>query len=200
MKFGNLLKSAGEHDPELLEIFKFYKRLKKDLKTYGPGDQAVSEASSLQDDTAHVDDAPGAQPDAEAGPSNGAGQISTEAFFAKLQDNVDQLRASCINREETAVIQLEQLQKLADEALASGNTSQQQKVYHRLLNLHGELLLLLHWGMMVYTATSKILKKREKQTGEHIDAQDAMFNDPLCAMDVRGTLYVTCYDLYLHRR
>lgn len=183
MKFGNLLKSAGEHDPELLDIFKFYKRLKKDLKSCSPGDNANSEASSL-----HGEDPGKAETDA---PSCSAAPLSTDAFFAKLEENVDQLRTSCINREENAVIKLEQLQKLSEEALASGNAAQQQETYQRLLNLHGELLLLLHWGMMVYTATSKILKKREKQTGEHLDRQDAMFNDPLCAMDVRCDCVVT---------
>lgn len=181
MKFGNLLKSAGEHDPKLLEIFKFYKRLKKDLKAYGPGDAAVSEATSLDDEQAA----------AEAGPSTGDNP-STEAFVTTLLENVAELREQCMEREENAVIKLEQLQKHTDKALSSGNTAQQQEVYHHLLNLHGELLLLLHWGMMAYTATSKILKKREKQTGEHIAAQDAVFGNPVCAMDVRVCTLLLC--------
>ncbi len=188
MKFGNLLKSSAEQDPELAEVFKFYKRLKKDLKRYptqGNNDDANSEAT-----TAAADSGGGtSSPNKRASPASSEQQPSTaaaeEQFVAELQRDVDLFRQRCYSREEDAIIKLERLQQQANAALASGDTAAQQAAYESLINLHGELLLLLHWGMMVYTAMAKIIKKHLKQTGIGLENTSEMFRDPLCAIDVR---------------
>lgn len=59
-------------------------------------------------------------------------------------------------------------------------------LHKALLDLHGEILLVLHWSMLAYTALCKILKKYHKRTGRLLhapDMQDVM-QYPFCSTEV----------------
>lgn len=45
-----------------------------------------------------------------------------------------------------------------------------ERVYQELVNFHGEMLLLMHWSILAYTAIVKLLKKHHKRTGSLVQA------------------------------
>ena len=60
-------------------------------------------------------------------------------------------------------------------------------MYRRSVNLHGQLLLLVHWSILAYTGLVKILKKHNKRTGTPIQAPqlDNLLSQPFCSVEVR---------------
>lgn len=88
-----------------------------------------------------------------------------------------------LDKEEDNVIQLSSLE---DEAAAAQSPEQLHAVYKRLVNFHGELLLMVHWSILAYTGLVKILKKHHKRTGLLVRAPhlDNLLTQPFCSIEV----------------
>ncbi len=56
-----------------------------------------------------------------------------------------------------------------------------------VLPMPGEVLLLVHWSVLAYTATVKILKKHHKRTGLLLRAPQLadLLSQPFCSSEVR---------------
>lgn len=56
-----------------------------------------------------------------------------------------------------------------------------------MLPVPGEVLLLVHWSVLAYTATVKILKKHHKRTGLLLRAPQLadLLSQPFCSSEVR---------------
>lgn len=72
--------------------------------------------------------------------------------------------------------------------IATACTAEDTALLHgQVLNLHGDVLLMLHWSMLAYTGLVKILKKYHKRTGKLLHAPDmtGLLSHPFCSTEVR---------------
>ncbi|KAJ1256243.1 hypothetical protein BS78_K056600 [Paspalum vaginatum] len=151
MKFGKRLqKQVEESLPEWRDKFLAYKRLKKLLRLI------VSTASS-------------------SSPRRSRAGAAAEAAFMRLLDaEVDRFNAFFMEQEEDFVIRHRELQETVKKAAqdAAGRPSSEtelslrmRRVRKEIVDLHGEMVLLLNYSAINYTGLAKILKKYDKRTG-----------------------------------
>ena len=104
-------------------------------------------------------------------------------FVQALSDTLNQLNHIYIEKEETSVIRVERL----ESELATATTPEQLNELHKqFVDFHGEVLLLVHWSILAYTATVKILKKHHKRTGLLVKAPQLgnLLSQPFCSTEV----------------
>lgn len=104
-------------------------------------------------------------------------------FVQALSDTLNQLNDVYIEKEETSVIRVERL----ESELATASTPEQLNELHKqFVDFHGEVLLLVHWSILAYTATVKILKKHHKRTGLLVKAPQLgnLLSQPFCSTEV----------------
>ncbi|XP_006662319.2 LOW QUALITY PROTEIN: SPX domain-containing protein 3-like [Oryza brachyantha] len=144
MKFGKRLKKQVEESlPEWRDKFLEYKRLKKLVRlisSSGSGDGGRGEA----------------------------------AFVRLLDGEVDRINAFFLEQEEEFVIRQRELQETVEKAAAGGggggrrpapDAAEMRRVRKEIVDLHGEMVLLLNYSAVNYTGLAKILKKYDKRTG-----------------------------------
>eukprot|EP00878_Enallax_costatus_P036930 GHUV01041556.1.p1 GENE.GHUV01041556.1~~GHUV01041556.1.p1 ORF type:complete len:184 (-),score=43.34 GHUV01041556.1:9-560(-) len=105
-------------------------------------------------------------------------------FCKALSDTLHQLNDMFLAKEETSVIRVERL----EHDLAAATTPEQLNNLHKqFVDFHGEVLLLVHWSILAYTATVKILKKHHKRTGLLVKAPQLgnLLSQPFCSTEVR---------------
>eukprot|EP00873_Tetraselmis_striata_P010898 jgi/Tetstr1/431162/TSEL_020874.t1 len=84
-------------------------------------------------------------------------------FLQALIENVQRFNDVFLEKEEQSIIHLRGLQ---DAKLGAPDSLDNLKcVYKEYVDLHGDLLLLMHWSVLAYTGLVKILKKHHKRTG-----------------------------------
>lgn len=164
MKFGRLLRTTAEDLPEMQSLFVSYKQLKKQLKRLPIREQL------------------------EGSQAEGAlAQALTEEenrFVNTLVDNLQHMNHRFMDKEENCIIRVEHLER----ELAGATTPEQLGALHKqFVDFHGEVLLLLHWSILAYTATVKILKKHHKRTGLLVRAPQLgdLLSQPFCSTEVR---------------
>lgn len=161
MKFGRLLRTTAEDLPEMRTLFTSYKQLKKQLKRL-PDKQQIEEKDE------------------------GAVQTLSEEeakFVETLSGQLQQMNDMFLEREETCIIKLERLQA---EAQVAEGADECKEIYKRCVDFHGEVLLMMHWSVLAYTATVKILKKHHKRTGLLVKAPHLgnLLSQPFCSTEV----------------
>jgi len=103
-------------------------------------------------------------------------------FIVMLQNDLEKINTYFIEREEEAVIKLQALAdrraaaEAADPALREAEVAI-EALRAAFVDFHGELVLLLHWSLVNYAGTIKILKKHDKLLGGH--AQSALLSNVL---------------------
>jgi SPX domain protein involved in polyphosphate accumulation len=118
----------------------------------------------------------------QQGPSDALTEEETE-FVQALSDTLNQLNDIYIEKEETSVIRVERL----ESELSTATTAEQLNELHKqFVDFHGEVLLLVHWSILAYTATVKILKKHHKRTGLLVKAPQLgnLLSQPFCSTEV----------------
>ena len=112
----------------------------------------------------------------EAGDDEQMRQLERE-FIDQLHVDLEEINSSFIEQEEEAVIKMQTLRdeyEAACKARAAGRRDSDatwlsspavRSIRSRFADLHGELVLLLHWSIMNYAGTLKILKKHDKLLG-----------------------------------
>lgn len=163
MKFGRLLRTTAEDLPEMNTLFQTYKRLKKQLKRL-----PVKEEISRDDDLAILSE-------------------QETDFVTALSASLHNLNDVFLEREETNIIKVE---RLAAEAAEASTVDSCRTVYKAFIDFHGEMLLLVHWSVLAYTATVKILKKHHKRTGLLLKAPHLgnLLSQPFCSTEVMTSL------------
>ncbi|KAK9807254.1 hypothetical protein WJX73_003372 [Symbiochloris irregularis] len=157
MKFGALLRTSAEDVPELQNLFLCYKQLKKKLK------RLPARAT-----TGSVDQ----------------GMTAEERSFVQtLNADVLHFNDLFIEKEEESVIKLGDLE---EQAGAASNSEEIAKALTHAVDLHGQLLLLVHWSILAYTGLVKILKKHHKRTGFPIRAPhlENLLSQPFCSVEL----------------
>ncbi|XP_078431273.1 SPX domain protein 3 [Wolffia australiana] len=138
MKFGKRLRSQMERTlPEWRDKFICYKELKKQIR-----------------------------PVADAPPASFARRRALRGFVRLLHSEVDKINAFFLEREEDLVIRHKEL---LDKIAAGGDSPQAAdltRTRRSIVDLHGEMVLLLNYSAINYTALAKIMKKYDKRTGE----------------------------------
>ncbi|XP_008664986.1 SPX domain-containing protein 3 isoform X1 [Zea mays] len=86
-------------------------------------------------------------------PSRRGGRAADAAFLRLLHAEVDRFNAFFLEREEDFVIRHRELKETAEDARKA------------IVDLHGEMVLLLNYSAINYTGLAKILKKYDKRTG-----------------------------------
>ncbi|CAL4941643.1 unnamed protein product [Urochloa decumbens] len=143
MKFGKRLKKQVEESlPQWRDKFLAYKRLKRLVRLV------------------------------PAGPSSAAAprRRAAEAAFVRLLDGeVDRFNAFFLEQEEDFVIRHRELQEAVKKVAAGGHgppaPETMRRVRKEVVDLHGEMVLLLNYSAINYTGLAKILKKYDKRTG-----------------------------------
>ena len=82
---------------------------------------------------------------------------------------VGMLNAFRMHRQAQGIQTLARLQDSVGVISLKPN-DEKERVYQELVNFHGEMLLLMHWSILAYTAIVKLLKKHHKRTGSLVQA------------------------------
>lgn len=106
-------------------------------------------------------------------------------FVTALSQTLHQLNDLFLEKEENSVIRVERLEH---ELAAASNSEQLNELHKQFVDFHGEVLLLVHWSILAYTATVKILKKHHKRTGLLVRAPQLgnLLSQPFCSTEVSG--------------
>lgn len=102
-------------------------------------------------------------------------------FIRVLHDDVDRINSYFMEVEEDCVIKLQCLRDAYEEECIKKNNNKEEemsdeawlsspemrKIRSQFIDLHGELVLLLHWSIVNYAGILKILKKHDKLLGGH---------------------------------
>eukprot|EP00198_Chlamydomonas_reinhardtii_P010355 XP_001699692.1 predicted protein [Chlamydomonas reinhardtii] len=193
MKFARLLRTTAEDLPELQCLFHIYKHLKKQLKQLpARAEGASAVGQQLKADEGTTATASSAPDDEEA------------KFTVVLTDHLQRLNDRFLEREETCVIQLERLEAEAAQctataraasaglavataaaAAAANGTAAPEETY-TVGGAPPQVLLLVHWSVLAYTATVKILKKHHKRTGLLLRAPQLgdLLSQPFCSSEL----------------
>ncbi|XP_062205631.1 SPX domain-containing protein 3-like [Phragmites australis] len=169
MKFGKRLKKQVEESlPEWRDKFLAYKRLKKLVRLVSAGGSS---------------------------PPRGGG--AEAAFVRLLIGEVDRFNAFFMEQEEDFVIRHRELQetvkKVAGGAVPSG-APEMRRARKEIVDLHGEMVLLLNYSAINYTGLAKILKKYDKRTGRllRLPFIEKVLGQPFFATELISRLVREC--------
>lgn len=147
MKFGKVLHVTTEYFPE--KRFLRYKDLKKLLKAIAP----LNKPLESHEETGGTD----------ASPAACSVCVGRSKFINLLNEELRELNAYFIGQEEEMVIRLQALESVPNAA----KPEEKLKYSNSLVQFHGEVISLLHWGILNYAAIAKILKKHDKLISDH---------------------------------
>ncbi|XP_066385919.1 SPX domain-containing protein 3 isoform X3 [Miscanthus floridulus] len=174
MKFGKRLKKQVEESlPEWRDKFLAYKRLKRLVRL-------VSASGSS--------------------PRRHRGSAAEAAFLRLLDAEVDRFNAFFLEREEDFVIRHRELKemakKVAEDALRRRplSAAETRSVRKEIVDLHGEMVLLLNYSAINYTGLAKILKKYDKRTGRllRLPFIEKVLGQPFFATELISRLVREC--------
>ncbi|CAN6288288.1 unnamed protein product [Urochloa humidicola] len=93
-------------------------------------------------------------------------RIAEAAFLRLLDGEVDRFNAFFLEQEEDFVIRHRELQEAVKKVAAGDHAEvEMRRVRREVVDLHGEMVLLLNYSAISYTGLAKILKKYDKRTG-----------------------------------
>ncbi|KAK9814479.1 hypothetical protein WJX72_006578 [[Myrmecia] bisecta] len=153
MKFGKLLLKSADELPGMGSIVLRYKVLKKQLKAIRKPDARQGDHAASVCESSYTE---------SLGSASGGLTAEERTFITTLNEDLKRFNDFFMDKEEESIIKLrnleEQLPRLAgDEERSALRT--------KFVDLHGEMVLLLHWSLLNYAAVVKILKKHDKRTG-----------------------------------
>uniref|UniRef100_A0A0D9XJA7 SPX domain-containing protein n=1 Tax=Leersia perrieri TaxID=77586 RepID=A0A0D9XJA7_9ORYZ len=173
MKFGKRLKKQVEESlPEWRDKFLEYKRLKKLVRL-------ISSFSG-------------------AGDGDGRGEA---AFVRLLDGEIDRINAFFLEQEEEFVIRQRELQETVEKMAGGGggrrqavDAAEMRRVRKEIVDLHGEMVLLLNYSAVNYTGLGKILKKYDKRTGRllRLPFIDKVLRQPFFTTELISRLVRDC--------
>ncbi|PAN47468.1 hypothetical protein PAHAL_9G294000 [Panicum hallii] len=166
MKFGKRLKKQVEESlPEWRDKFLAYKRLKRLVRLV-----------------------PSSPPPRRR---------AAEAAFVRLLDGeVDRFNAFFLEQEEDFVIRHRELQEAVKKVVAGDReaAAEVRRVRREVVDLHGEMVLLLNYSAINYTGLAKILKKYDKRTGRllRLPFIEKVLGQPFFATELISRLVHEC--------
>lgn len=171
MKFGKLMQSRAEELSScgLGEHFLRYKALKKQLKQIQKSEPATDDKDiehafqSLEHASSTLET--GTEPAYSQQQSVIEGLTPGElSFIETLKEDLQQFNEFFIEKEEECIIRTQALEEQLLKADKS-DVALLGRLRSAFVDLHGEMVLLLHWSLLNYAGVVKILKKHDKQSG-----------------------------------
>ncbi|XP_052149644.1 SPX domain-containing protein 5 [Oryza glaberrima] len=114
-------------------------------------------------------------------------------FLALLHAEVDKFNAFFLEQEEDFVIRQRELQERIQSS-SSAAAEMEGRVRREVVDLHGEMVLLLNYSSINYTGLAKILKKYDKRTGGvlRLPVIAGVLRQPFYATDLLSSLVRDC--------
>ncbi|XP_044444904.1 SPX domain-containing protein 3 [Triticum aestivum] len=127
-------------------------------------------------------------------------RAAAEAAFARLlNDEVDRFNSFFLEQEEEFIIRhrevRETVKAVAGKELSEAEcATQMRKVRREIVDLHGEMVLLLNYSAVNYTGLAKILKKYDKHTGRlfRLPFIEEMLKQPFYTTELMSRLVREC--------
>lgn len=181
MKFGKVIQRLGEELPDTQ--FLKYKQLKKMLKQVKKTDKGAEDKSREQSEGEAVACQRG-EDSVEAHASAAPELSPAETRFIKaLNEELSKLNNYFKDKEGKVVVRLQGLENELRQVEKGKSRAELRSLKAAFIDFHGEIVMLLHWGLLNYAAVNKILKKHDKLTGVSLRGPylDAVFRQPfLC--------------------
>uniref|UniRef100_A0A0D9VV46 SPX domain-containing protein n=1 Tax=Leersia perrieri TaxID=77586 RepID=A0A0D9VV46_9ORYZ len=123
----------------------------------------------------------------------------SDSFLSLLHAEVDKFNAFFLEREEDFVIRHRELHDRIQ--YPHSHTAEMARLRREVVDLHGEMVLLLNYSAINYTGLAKILKKHDKRTGGVLRlrlpaiiaaAAAGVHHPPFYATDVLSSLVRDC--------
>ncbi|THU64287.1 hypothetical protein C4D60_Mb01t24870 [Musa balbisiana] len=86
-------------------------------------------------------------------------------FICLLDSEIDKFNAFFVDQEEEFIIRQMELQERIKMVAATSAAAEFGRIGTEMVNLHGEMVLLVNYSSVNYTGLAKILKKYDKRTG-----------------------------------
>ncbi|XP_009408839.2 SPX domain-containing protein 5 [Musa acuminata AAA Group] len=86
-------------------------------------------------------------------------------FICLLDSEIDKFNAFFVDQEEEFIIRQMELQERIKRVAATSAAAEYGRIGTEMVNLHGEMVLLVNYSSVNYTGLAKILKKYDKRTG-----------------------------------
>ncbi|GER32069.1 SPX domain gene 1 [Striga asiatica] len=179
MKFWKILrKLLDEMFPDWQDKFISYKDLKKELNSISPMEDDEGERPSK---LRRLGDNP-----------SGQGKDETTHFVKLLEAEIKKFNAFFMDQEEEYIIRLKLLKD--DVAEAENSKEELMKAGRKLVDFHGELILLENYSALNYTGLLKILKKYDKKSGDLIRLPfiQKVLHEPFFRTEVLNKLVKEC--------
>lgn len=188
MKFGKKLRATVDNSyEEWRPMFMSYKDLKECIHPLKRGE------GSKDGDSRDPNSDPGRRPPLGPGAADGAADGAFRAatglvrnksnlyavrhaetahsqFFSTFRHEVDKVNDFFLDKQEDYIIEHRQLSEKVAEYLVPARPTRTEvnRLRQRLINFHGELVLLENFSTVNYTGFRKILKKHDKKTGTNM--------------------------------
>ncbi|KAL3646032.1 hypothetical protein CASFOL_011212 [Castilleja foliolosa] len=190
MKFWKILrKLLDEMFPDWQDKFISYKDLKKDLNSISPVVESTKDVA--------VDD-DGERPsklrrlgDDRLGEGNNVTKEMKD-FVKLLEAEIKKFNGFFMDQEEEYIIKLKLLKD--DVAEAENSKEELMRVGRKLVDFHGEMILLENYSALNYTGLLKILKKYDKKSGDLIRLPfiQKVLHEPFFRTEVLNKLVKEC--------
>ncbi|PIN21600.1 Protein involved in vacuolar polyphosphate accumulation, contains SPX domain [Handroanthus impetiginosus] len=192
MKFWKILRNLlDEIFPDWQDKFISYKDLKKHLKLIHP---VMESSKDLVNDG---DERPGKRPRLDDDQADGGDEEKdvTEGmddFVVLLEGEIRKFNKFFMDKEEDYIIRLKALKDYIAEARDS--EEELMKVGRKMVDFHGEMILLENYSALNYTGLLKILKKYDKRSGDLIRMPfiQKVLHEPFFRTDVLNKLVKEC--------
>ncbi|XP_051129393.1 SPX domain-containing protein 2-like [Andrographis paniculata] len=183
MKFWKILrKLLDETFPDWQEMFISYKDLKKQLKLISPKTKSkhlprVSKRPKLGEEEEEEEVVVVVSPE-------------MKDFLKLLEGEIKKFNAFFLDKEEEYVIRF----KLLKDGVAEAKEEELMKVGRKLVDFHGEMILLENYSVLNYTGLVKILKKYDKRSGNLIQLPfiQKVLQEPFFRTEVINKLVKEC--------
>eukprot|EP00884_Botryococcus_braunii_P015302 jgi/Botrbrau1/2455/Bobra.0226s0014.1 len=178
MKFAQLLRRLREEGlPEAQDIYDRYKELKKYLKRLKFDPEPTQAANAVLETVWEMDGLSTLGHEDGVAAIEASTEYSTQPrgvpltagesrFVRRLMKDVDAYNNHFMDTEEMLIMKWSELDLQMGNI--PDNSQERNELKRQLVQLHGEMVLLLHWSMIIYTSVVKILKKHDKQSDLHL--------------------------------
>ncbi|KAG8381750.1 hypothetical protein BUALT_Bualt05G0005000 [Buddleja alternifolia] len=192
MKFWKILqKLLDEIFPDWQDKFISYKDLKKQLKSIHP---ITDSCKNLVDDD---NERPNKRPRLRDDRVDGGDEVKevTEEmldFVKLLEAEIKKFNAFFMDKEEEYIIRFTLLKD--DVAEAKDSKEELMKIGRKMVDFHGEMILLENYSALNYTGLLKILKKYDKRSGDLIRLPfiQKVLHEPFFRTEVINKLVKEC--------
>ncbi|XP_022867836.1 SPX domain-containing protein 1-like [Olea europaea var. sylvestris] len=202
MKFWKILcNQINETLPDWQDKFLSYKDLKKRLKLIYP---KQGSCNNHENSDIYTNGRPNKRPrlsddekevgDSVCGGDDDGDEVTKEVtdFLERLEKEIEKFNRFFVDKEEFYIIRLQMLKE--EVAEAKDSEVELMKIGRKIVDFHGEMILLENYSALNYTGLVKILKKYDKRSGElmRLPFIQKVLHEPFFRTEVLNNLVNDC--------